>query len=114
LAGIRGAVGALVISSIVEALVLGIQAGQFYKVPLAKFIPWKGVAKVAAATLLAGVILLIPQWDRDWGLAGIAVVSCLYYASVGILLRVAKVPEAEVLLRRVKNFVGSTLSTAEG
>jgi O-antigen/teichoic acid export membrane protein len=114
LAGIRGAVGALVISSIVEALVLGIQAGRFYKVPLAKFIPWKGVAKVAAATLLAGVILLIPQWDRDWGLPGIAVVSCLYYASVGILLRVAKVPEAEVLLRRVKNFVGSTLSTAEG
>lgn len=113
LAGIRGAVGALVISSVIEAIVLGINAARSYHVPLVRFVPWRTVGKVAAAALLSGLILLIPAWDRDWGLAGIAVAGCLYYASFVMLLRVAKVAEAEVLLRRLQNFARSMLSTTK-
>jgi O-antigen/teichoic acid export membrane protein len=105
LAGIRGAVGALVISSVVEAIALGIQTARFYDVPLARFIPWRSVSKVAAAALIAAVILIIPVWEHK-GLVGIAVVAILYYASFAGLLRWMKVDEAELLLRRVRRFVG--------
>jgi O-antigen/teichoic acid export membrane protein len=111
LAGIRGAVTALVLSSIAEAVVLGMQATRFYKMPLSKFVPWNSVAKVAAAALLPAAILVTPAWERHWGLAGIATAACLYYALFVGLLRLAKVPEAQLLLDWIRNSVRAAVPT---
>jgi len=113
LAGIRGAVVALVFSSVVEAVALGIQSARFYAVPLVSFIPWKNMGKVAGAAILAGGILISPAWERYWGLPGIVSACLLYLAAFAVLLRLAKVPEAEFLLRRVRNSVRSILPVAD-
>jgi hypothetical protein len=98
---------------VVEAVALGIQSARFYAVPLVSFIPWKNMGKVAGAAILAGGILISPAWERYWGLPGIVSACLLYLAAFAVLLRLAKVPEAEFLLRRVRNSVRSILPVAE-
>ena len=100
--GIVGAVIALVLSSFVEAAVLGWFAIRLYKPLTHSFIPWKNVGKVVAAVVIASVVLVLPIWNANIGLSGVVAAAILFYAVLLLLIWTLGVPEAAAVWRQLR------------
>lgn len=109
--GIVGAVSALVISSFVEAAVLGWNAMRMYNSKISEFIPWLSVGKVIAAALAAGAVVAAPSWFDAHGLYGVFVAACIYYLVFAVVLRILRVGEAAELLHQLQAWIVPLLRT---
>jgi O-antigen/teichoic acid export membrane protein len=96
-AGLAGAMIALIISSFADAAWLCWRTRQLYGVPLRELVPWSAVARVGVAAVLAGVVVVTDQWTETFGFAGILLAGTLYLAAFVALLLFIRVPQAELL-----------------
>ena len=102
LVGIAGAVASLVISSVVEALVLGWCTAEAYATPGSRLVPWAGVGKVAGAAAIACLLIAPSAWTELMGLSGMVLGSICFAVAFVLLLRVFKVAEAEFILQKLR------------
>lgn len=106
LAGIGGAISALVVSRFVDAAYLGKCVAQVYRVGWRHLLPWQSLAKVTLAAALPGLVLFSSGWPEDLGLPGIALATVVYLAVFAVLLWVTRVSEAIALMQRIGRAVG--------
>jgi O-antigen/teichoic acid export membrane protein len=97
-AGVAGAMLALVLSTVVEAVWLARATMRHYGVSLGELIPWSSIGKVAGAALLAAVVLATSAWRDMFGPAGMALATAVYVTVFALLLLALKVPEAHALV----------------
>jgi O-antigen/teichoic acid export membrane protein len=105
LAGISGAVGAFVLSSLVEPVYLSRCVMRRYRVSLQQLLPWRSIGAIAACALLAVTVILSSAWTSLFGRVGVLMASIAYAATFVILLRMTKVSEAMELLSRIGKFI---------
>ncbi len=103
--GVVGAMWALVLASVVEAVWLGRSTMRNYEVGLGELVSWSSTARVAVAALVAGGVLATSVWIRAFGPAGILLGSAIYLAVFVVLLLVLRVPEAHALLAWVRRLL---------
>ena len=96
--GVAGAMAAVVLATLVEAVWLGRATLHSYGVGLRGLLPWGSTGKVAAAALIAAAVLVPSVWGEIRGLGGIALGSAAYLAAFALLLLALRVPEAYALL----------------
>lgn len=106
-AGVAGAMVALVLASLVDAVWLGRAMMQCYEVGLGELISWGSTAKIAVAALVAAAVLATSAWTQMLGPGGIVLGSAVYLAIFVLLLLALKVPEAYVLLVWARRLVPS-------
>jgi O-antigen/teichoic acid export membrane protein len=110
-AGVAGAMGALVLASLVDAVWLGRAMMRSYEVGLGELIPWGSMARIAAAALVAAAVLATSAWIQVLGPGGMVLGSAAYLSIFVLLLFALKVPEAYVLLAWARGLAPS-LTTA--
>lgn len=96
--GIAGAMAAVLIGMLVDAVWLARVAMRVYGVGLGKLIPWGGTGRVALAAVLASAVLLTPAWLELFGPGGMALGGAAYVTVFAFLLLALRVPEAHLLL----------------
>lgn len=100
--GLIGAVIAFVISRSIEGIYLGLQARAAYQVTLRQIAPWGDLGKILLSAALAALVLYGGFWTEHLGFAGVFVGGALYVAAFAALLLLLRVPEARLLVRRVR------------
>jgi O-antigen/teichoic acid export membrane protein len=100
--GLAGAMGAFVIASWVEAIVLAIDSCRLHKLSLRKLIPWWSMTRTALAAAVAGIAIIDPFWTNTLGLAGLVLASVVYLMLFVGLVMLMRVPEAFVLLSWIR------------
>ncbi len=113
LAGLLGAVAALVLSRTVEGIYLGAQTLRIYRAPLRQLASWNDLAKVVIAGAAASVTLYWAFWTDVLGFAGVVIGSIVYLLVYSILLHLMGVPEMGLLLRRIRAFPRSFPATTK-
>ncbi len=96
-AGLAGAMTALVIASYVDVAWLGWRTRQAYGVGIATLVPWRSIVKTALAAGIAALILANSVWTEVFGRAGVVLAGVVYLAAFAGLLQVLRIPEAMVL-----------------
>jgi hypothetical protein len=96
--GVAGAMVAVVVGMMVEAVWLAWATMRHFGVGLGELIPWAGTGKVAVAAALAAAVLATSAWRDTFGLLGMALGSLAYLAAFALLLLALRVPEAYALL----------------
>jgi len=100
--GLPGAMGAFVIASWVEAVMLAIDSCRVHKLSVRNLLPWWSLTRTALAAALASLTILDNFWTHTFGLVGILLAAVVYMiAFVGLIL-LMRVPEAFVLLSWVR------------
>jgi O-antigen/teichoic acid export membrane protein len=100
--GLAGAVGAYVVSRVVDGVYLAVALKHAYQVSYAALAPWKDLAKVAAAASLAAVVLYSKSWTDELGLIGVIFGGIVYVIAFAALLLLFRVPEAMQLLQWIR------------
>jgi len=106
--GIVGGVSALAVSSTSEAIFLGILVARMSGVSAAKLAPWRTIATVAAAAILAGVATWSRIWNAVPGFLGVICASLVYAALFGLLLKLFRVRELQFLVDRARSILGKS------
>jgi O-antigen/teichoic acid export membrane protein len=105
--GVAGAMAAVVLATLVEAVWLGKATMRHYGVGLGELLPWSSTGRVAAAALLAAALLATSAWRQTFGPGGMALASAAYLAAFALLLLGLRVPEAYALLAWARRLVPS-------
>jgi len=108
-AGVVGAIIAVVISNFVEAAYLGWSVCRVYNVSAAKIVQWGAVAKVALCALAAAAVVFGASRGLRVGLFGVMIGSVVYLVTFVALLLATGVQEAAAVLRRVFSSISITL-----
>ena len=98
LGGVAGAMAAVVLGMMVEAVWLGRATMRHFGVGLGELIPWGSTGRVAVAALIAAGVLATSVWRDTFGAGGMVLGSLAYVAAFALLLLALRVPEAYVLL----------------
>jgi O-antigen/teichoic acid export membrane protein len=96
--GVAGAMAAVVVGMVMEAVWLGWATMRHFGVGLGELIPWANTGKVAAAAAMAGGVLATSAWSQLFGRGGIVLGSIAYLAVFSLLLLALRVPEAYGLI----------------
>lgn len=109
LGGVPGAMVAVVLAAMVDAVWLGRATMRSYGVGIRELVPWGRTGRVAAAAALAGAVLATSAWQQLLGPGGMALAAVAYVAAFTLLLLGLKVPEAYALLTWARRLVPSFL-----
>jgi O-antigen/teichoic acid export membrane protein len=104
-AGVVGAIIAIVISNFVEAAYLAWSVCRLYKISAAQIVPWSAVTKVALCALIAAAVVFGVSRDAQVGLLGVTIGSTVYLVMFVALLLTMRVQEAVAVFRRVLNSI---------
>lgn len=107
MAGVPGAMVAVVAAALVDAVWLGWATMRSYGVGLGELVPWGSTGRVAAAALLAGAVLATSAWRQMFGPGGMALAATAYLAAFVLLLLALRVPEAYALLAWARRLLPS-------
>lgn len=99
--GLVGAMAARIVASVFDVLFLGYSVKVAYSIGAAHLLPWRSVVITAAAALLSGAVLVLPDWTGWLGFAGVFVGSVLYGVVFFALLAALGVPEFAAIARRL-------------
>jgi O-antigen/teichoic acid export membrane protein len=105
-AGMIGAIAALGVASLVDAVYLGWRVSQFCNLSLAALLPWRSIAKVGGAAVLAAGVILSDLWTVELGFAGVICAGLAYTVAFVFCLWWFHIDELEFLhswLRRAKH-----------
>jgi hypothetical protein len=105
--GLVGAVGAFVVARFVEGLYLGWRTMRLYGIGVRELASWGDLARVAAALVPAGAVLLVPHWTRLLGLFGIPLAAAAFLVTFVAALLVLRLPEAVRAARRIRGPLGA-------
>jgi O-antigen/teichoic acid export membrane protein len=108
--GLFGAVGAYVISRLVEGMYLAHQTLRAYEIGLRDLADWPDLLKSIAAAAGAAIVLYSGFWTDSFGFAGVVVASAVYLLAFTVLLRLAGVPEVAMLLRHAQGYSRALLA----
>jgi O-antigen/teichoic acid export membrane protein len=108
-AGVVGAIIAVVISNFVEAAYLAWSVCRLYKVSAAQIVPWCGVGKVALCALGAAAIVFGASGRMQVELLGAIIGSAIYLAVFVALLLALRVQEAVEVVHRALNSISTIL-----
>jgi O-antigen/teichoic acid export membrane protein len=104
-AGIAGAMLAVVCATFAEGTYLGWRVKRLYQVRLRDLLPWRSVGKTALAAALASPVLAGSAWTDVFGFAGIILASCLYLLVFAAIVSVSRIPEALVMFNWSKRII---------
>ena len=109
--GLVGAVGAYVISRMLEGVYMGAQTMRAYGIGLSKLARWRDLGKIAAGGAASSIVLYGSFWTDLLGRVPGAIAGSIVYMIVFVaLLRLTDVGEVGDLLRRVQGFSRGLLS----
>ena len=103
--GVAGAMAAVVVGMVMEAVWLGRATMRQFGVSLGKLIPWANIGKVTLAAAIAAAVLATSFWMQMFGRAGIVLGSAAYLALFALLLLALRVPEAFGLIAWARRLV---------
>jgi O-antigen/teichoic acid export membrane protein len=104
-AGVAGAMLALVIASCVDVSWLCWRTMRAYGVGLREILPLASIGKTALAALAAAAFIVSPIWTELLGFAGVILGSVAYLAAFALLLLLLRVPEALALVEWTKRLL---------
>jgi O-antigen/teichoic acid export membrane protein len=99
--GVNGAMAAAVLATFVDAIWQGRAVASRLGMGINELIPWNSVLRTALAAVLAGAIIASPIWTQTLGFTGVILAGAAYSVAYGLLLKLLRVPEAEVLIASV-------------
>lgn len=105
--GIVAAAVGLAVSNFAEAIYLALCVRRFYGLEVRRLLPWRAVAKVTVCAGGAAVIAFGITYQLRANLLGAALGSVIYFAVYAALLKVIRLEEADMLLRRLHALVPS-------
>ncbi len=100
--GIAGAMAAFAAASLIEASYLAGATLRTYRIELRKLLPWASLGKVAFASGLAALTLFEVPLAGVPVLPSVALAAAAYLLAFALLLYALRVPEAFLLLERMK------------
>lgn len=100
--GVLGAVAALVLSRFIEGAYLATRTARAYSVSMRKLAPWFDLAKVLLAAVLAAAVLWSDVWTDRFGFFGVFLGGAVYMLAFGALLLMLRIPEAQLLLQKLR------------
>jgi len=106
--GIVGGVSALVVSGTSEAIFLSVLIARMSGVSAATLAPWRTIATVAAAAILAGAATWSRIWNAVPGFLAVICASIAYGAAFVLLLKLFRVRELQFLVDRVRGILGKS------
>ncbi len=98
LAGLAGAMIAVLLGMAVDGTWLALAALRRYRLRARELLPWGSLARVSAAAALAAGVLVACDWTALFGPGGMALGAIAYGAVFALLLLTLRVPEAHLLL----------------
>lgn len=111
-AGVAGAMAAVVIGMVMEAVWLGWATMRHFRVGLGELIPWRSTGRVTLAAALAAVVLATSAWTDTFGPAGMVLGSAVYLVAFALLLLALRVPEAFGLIAWARRLVPSLVTAS--
>lgn len=112
LAGVAGAMVAVLIGMAVDGVWLARSAVRRYGAGVGELIPWSSLGRVAVAAAIAAGVLFAPDWSRMLGPGGIALGAIAYLAAFALLLLALRVPEAHLLLVWARRLVPASTAAS--
>lgn len=105
LGGVAGAMAAVVIGMVMEAVWLARATVRHFDVGIGELVPWANIGKVALAAIAAAGVLATSLWSQLFGRGGIVIGSAVYTVVFALLLLALRVPEAFGLIAWARRLV---------
>jgi O-antigen/teichoic acid export membrane protein len=99
--GVNGAMAAAVMSTYIDAVWQARSVAKHLGKTTAELIPWSSIMRTALAAGAACVVVVSPIWTDTLGFAGVVFAGAAYMVAYVVLLKLLRVPEAEMLLSSV-------------
>ena len=103
--GVNGAMAAAVLATYVDALWQARSVANRLSMTTAELIPWGSVGRTVLAATLATAVVISPLWTDTFGFAGVIFAGATYTVAYTVLLKLLRVPEAELLFASVRRTV---------
>jgi O-antigen/teichoic acid export membrane protein len=103
--GVAGAMAAAVLASYVDAVWLARSVASRIGMATTRLIPWSSVGRTILAAVVAASVIVSPIWTDTLGIAGIVFAGGTYMGAYALLLKLLRVPEAEMLFASVRRSV---------
>jgi O-antigen/teichoic acid export membrane protein len=104
--GVNGAMGAAVLSTYIDGVWQARSVARRLGKTTAQLIPWSSISRSFAAAIVAGAVVVSPIWTDTFGFAGVILAGAAYMLAYVVLLKLLRVPEAEMLFASVWRTVG--------
>jgi O-antigen/teichoic acid export membrane protein len=99
--GVNGAMAAAVLATYIDGVWQARSvAGRLGKTT-SELIPWSSIGRSAGAAVLACAVVVSPIWTDTFGFAGVVLAGASYMVVYVVLLKLFRVPEAEMLFASV-------------
>jgi O-antigen/teichoic acid export membrane protein len=103
--GVNGAMAAAVLATYVDGIWQARSASRHMGKTIGELISWSSIARTVLAALLASAVVISPMWTDTLGFAGVFFASATYMVVYVVLLKLLRVPEAEMLFTSVRRTV---------
>jgi O-antigen/teichoic acid export membrane protein len=103
--GVNGAMAAAVLSTYVDLIWQARSVGRSLGKSNAQLIPWSSIGRTAVAAVVAGAVIVSEIWTDTFGFAGVVLAGAAYMVAYIVLLKLLRVPEAELLSASVRRTV---------
>ena len=99
--GLNGAMAAAVLSTYVDGIWQARSVSRRLGKPIGELIPWSSITRTVLAAVLACIVVVSPIWTDTLGFAGVVFAGATYMVAYVVLLKLLRVPEAEMLFASV-------------
>jgi O-antigen/teichoic acid export membrane protein len=106
--GVNGVMAAAVLATYVDAIWQGRSVASRLNMTTSALIPWGSVGRTLLAALLACAVVISPIWTDTLGFAGVIFAGATYMVAYAVLLKLLRVPEAELLFASVRRTVAGS------
>jgi O-antigen/teichoic acid export membrane protein len=103
--GVNGAMTAAVVATYVDAVWQARSVARRLGISTSALIPWGSVGRTTVAAIGACAVIVSPMWTDALGFGGVVLAGAAYMAAYVLLLKVLRVPEAELLFASVRRTV---------
>ncbi len=103
--GVNGAMGAAVLSTYVDGIWQARSVARRLGKTTAQLIPWSSISRSLIAAVVAGGVVVSPMWTDTFGFAGVVLAGAAYMVAYVVLLKLLRVPEADMLFASVRRSV---------
>ncbi len=105
--GVNGAMAAAVLSTYVDAVWQARSVARRLGQSTTELIPWNSVGRTVLAALLASAVIVSSIWTDIFGFAGVVFAGATYMVVYAVLLKLLRIPEAEIIFASVRRTVVS-------
>jgi O-antigen/teichoic acid export membrane protein len=99
--GVNGAMAAAVLSTYIDAVWQARSVANHLGKTTRELIPWASISRTALAAIGACVVVVSSIWTDTFGFAGVVFAGATYMVVYVVLLKLLRVPEAEMLFASV-------------